>query len=691
MAQYISKIKNTELADIKSRNDIKGINEQFDYKASKEYVDSKFGSVGSSRVFKGSCIYSSLPQSVQIDEYWYVTDRKSNYCWNGSQWIDIGDNLNIGFNSITLPKLDIDIREDVGEYELISASSTNGQAYYPNSKIATSFNSDVWSNIIINDINEGDVFKVTLSYINSDNMYGIIFTDNNFNVIQTDLKGTNVQQDAINYRITVPYKATKLILNSYKISVNKFSVSKLKYNKIATVKKLESYVDSFVVDTVTNNDLKRVTNIGLNKIDSSKYENKLFTDVFQMDGNYIDFPISDYANIENGIDYKFNIWFTDLTYISNTGKVSYLDKNGSEITWYSYGNPVSTSYPITSAKTIRAYSISRELYPQLTSKTIKGFTFSKDISKDYEPYKLDVSYEKIEEISVKKAEELINKNVQEISDKISMLPSTNYNNVIKSINRIGYDVYNSNTPPEQSLESFRLAYKKGFRTLLCDLRFTKDNVPVCMHDDTINSVARDSQGYDIVENIYISERTLQELNTYDYGIKKGSIYRDTKILTLDEMCNLVKTLGVELYIEIKQKPFTDEQLKIAYNIVKKYNLKNVTWAHDLPKYLTSFPTIAPNERLAIMPQSLSDSVLNEFIALKTSKNRLLWFAWDTTILNDEIVNKLIDNEIEFEIGSLESDQQIFNYFNKSKAYNYCSGIESNTIVAGKVIFEDAIR
>lgn len=54
-----------------------------------------------------------------------------------------------------------------------------------------------------------------------------------------------------------------------------------------------------------------------------------------------------------------------------------------------------------------------------------------------------------------------------------------YNNItqfldfsqIRSISRLGYDVYSEKTPPEQSEESYRLAVENGFTILLCDFMF----------------------------------------------------------------------------------------------------------------------------------------------------------------------------------------------------------------------------
>ena len=655
------------------------------YSASKEYVNTKIESIGSNRTFKGSCIYYELPISAKIDEYWYVYDRDSNYCWNGSQWIDIGNNLGIGSNSIALTNLEIDIQEDIGEYKEVVGLLTRNQAYYPNSNVATTFETSKWNNIIIDNLIDGTVFKVTLSYINHDNMYGIIFTDNEMNVISTDLKGTDIQQNVKDYRIITPKGATKIIVNCFEPSINDFKITALNYEKIATRK----YVSE---NSITNDDLGKSYYIEDNKIDSSEYENKNFSEIFPTDGSFIELPISDYANLGDGIGYRFNIWFTDGTIITGTGKVSYLNESGEEITWFAYGNSVTSNYPITGAKKVRAYSISRTNYPNVENKIIKGFTLSNKALLDYVKYKVNVTYEKVEEIALLKAQQVVEEKSDDINDKILMLTWTNYDNVIRSINRIGYDVYSSNTPPEQSIESFKLAYNKGFRILLCNLRFTKDNVPVCIHDATINSVARNTNGTIISETITVSEKNLAELNSYDFGIKKGTKYSGTKILTLDEMCKLVKKLGVELYIEAKDTfEGADEKINIAVNIVRKYGLKNVTWAHDNVTKFGNFTNIAPEYRVGTMHGEMNATRINELLRLKTPQNSLFWFSWDTSPLTVEIVNLMQKNNIEFEVGTIDSESSLFKWFSSNELRQYCTGISSNKIVAGKVILENEIN
>lgn len=75
-------------------------------KADKTYVDGKIGSMGNTKTFKGSCTFAALPTAgMSVDDYWYVTDKLSNYAYNGTSWVDIGNNLNLGDGTITPKKL----------------------------------------------------------------------------------------------------------------------------------------------------------------------------------------------------------------------------------------------------------------------------------------------------------------------------------------------------------------------------------------------------------------------------------------------------------------------------------------------------------------------------------------------------------------------------------------------------------
>ena len=76
----------------------------------------KIGNMGSFKTFKGTCLFASLPTTGMLaNDYWYVSDQTTNYCYNGTAWINIGNNLSIGNNSITTA-----MRTDFGRYGFAS-------------------------------------------------------------------------------------------------------------------------------------------------------------------------------------------------------------------------------------------------------------------------------------------------------------------------------------------------------------------------------------------------------------------------------------------------------------------------------------------------------------------------------------------------------------------------------------------
>ena len=275
------------------------------------------------------------------------------------------------------------------------------------------------------------------------------------------------------------------------------------------------------------------------------------------------------------------------------------------------------------------------------------------------------------------------KSIEAIEDVVSKYSAKSDDNVVRSINRIGYNVYSASTPPEQSIESFKLAYEKGFRILLCDLRFTADDVPVCCHEDSVD-YARNSDGTTPSPLPSISSLTLAQLNTYDFGIYKGTQYSGTKLMTLSDMCKLCRQLGCELYIEVKTDA-TQTQMDIACNTVLKYAMgRRTTWAAEsqVPKILTSIPYARIG--LPTGMTSISTNMINQALSFRTDENDIFFFGWNTVVLDNDTLSRLIDNHFALEVGTIDTAQGIEDFYDQGENYYYCSGIESNVVVASKV-------
>lgn len=126
-----------------TKGDIQEVNTQLAEKAEKTYVDTKIGNMGNTKTFKGSCLFSVLPTSATVDDYWYVTDRTTNYCWNGTAWIDIGNNLNIGKGIVGIKEIDNNVVNDLFETNEINLFDERNAIYnsYMDSSGAVGFSS----------------------------------------------------------------------------------------------------------------------------------------------------------------------------------------------------------------------------------------------------------------------------------------------------------------------------------------------------------------------------------------------------------------------------------------------------------------------------------------------------------------------------------------------------------------------
>lgn len=286
----------------------------------------------------------------------------------------------------------------------------------------------------------------------------------------------------------------------------------------------------------------------------------------------------------------------------------------------------------------------------------------------------------------------------DLQKQIEEINSQNYhsdfNRICRSICRLGYGPYNPEMPPEQSIESYKLAFEKGFRIMLCDLQFTSDNIPVLWHDSYLNEhgtqVYKDGQLVDKNLQLYIKNMTYQELLTYDFGHYKGAKYDGTRIMTLNQMCEFCRNMGCELYIEIKYMSNTS-QAKIACDIVSRYGLKNKTSWCSSKAGLELVLQHIPNARVGTMPSTINETAFNDILSLKNDYNSVFFFAWDTTTLTDEIVKRMSDNNIDYEMGNLDSGVAILNYFKQNECYRYCTGVNTSYHIVGKLLMDDYIK
>ncbi len=113
----------------------------------------------------------------------------------------------------------------------------------------------------------------------------------------------------------------------------------------------------------------------------------------------------------------------------------------------------------------------------------------------------------------------------------------------------------SEAAPENTIESFALAWARGARAIEGDFYLTRDGEVVCMHDHN----ARRTCGLDRD----LEDMTLAEVKSLDAGEWKGAQWRFTRVPTLAEVLDAMPEYG-EIFIELKSVGPIVDRLKAIF-------------------------------------------------------------------------------------------------------------------------------
>ena len=132
-----------------------------------------------------------------------------------------------------------------------------------------------------------------------------------------------------------------------------------------------------------------------------------------------------------------------------------------------------------------------------------------------------------------------------------------------NMNLIAHRGYTNKNIKENTLEAFGNAINSGFIGFECDVRLTKDKVPVICHDPFID---RTSDGKGLIRNL-----TYKQLLKYNFG----NISKPSKIPTLTEVLkyNCIKVIELKTYIPLKKyiKLIDDKTyfISFSFSIIKR--------------------------------------------------------------------------------------------------------------------------
>lgn len=296
---------------------------------------------------------------------------------------------------------------------------------------------------------------------------------------------------------------------------------------------------------------------------------------------------------------------------------------------------------------------------------------------DIPPALPPAQYSKPPEITSDKALEQMSAANNLTFDVFEPQKTSNINKDMKLIAHRGY----SSTAPENTIPAFIEAAKKGYKFVECDISWTKDDVPVLLHDSTINRTAARKDGGLMILPRYCSSMTYDELLSYDFGIKKGEEYENTNIPTFEEFLKCCREYNLSPYIELKEQTGVNkDKIKTLIDLVDAYGLNDkVTWISFNYDYLKTISELDGSARLGYLYSSVPvENTIKELNGLKTENNEVFLDA-KASKLTQNAVSSLNEKGYDVEVWTVDD----FGYLDLASSFG-CSGVTTDNITSQSI-------
>ncbi|MBE7704174.1 MAG: hypothetical protein E7Z90_00005, partial [Cyanobacteria bacterium SIG29] len=206
----------------------------------------------------------------------------------------------------------------------------------------------------------------------------------------------------------------------------------------------------------------------------------------------------------------------------------------------------------------------------------------------------------------------------------------------------------SSEAPENTLASIQIAKENGYSAVELDISWTKDGVPVLLHDDTINRTSNCNQ------SLKCSDLNYSQLLQYDFGIKFGEEFAGTKIPTFREALECCNDNDMQFFAELKDTDDFDynKAEQLVEQVISSGMQDKITWISFDSNALELINTAMSNANLPaklgyLSRDKVTDKTIDILKDLQTGNNEV-FLDIKASQLNEAGVKKL--NEAGFEYG-----------------------------------------
>jgi glycerophosphoryl diester phosphodiesterase len=242
---------------------------------------------------------------------------------------------------------------------------------------------------------------------------------------------------------------------------------------------------------------------------------------------------------------------------------------------------------------------------------------------------------------------------------------------ISTMNDVAHRGYCAEAP-ENTLSAYRLAKRKGFTYVECDVSFTSDGVAVLLHDSTVDRTSNGTGN--------IKDMTFADVRALDFGSWKSAEYTGERIPSFEEFLMLCKRLGLHPYIELKEG--NEAQIKGLVETVKRYGMKGkATWISFVVDFLWWVQSVDPKARLGLVVSTVNEEAINKVRQkMQTGQNEVFIDCAVDNATADAVL-LCADADLPLEVWTVDDEDTILGL------YPYISGVTSNKLAASNVIYE----
>jgi len=231
-----------------------------------------------------------------------------------------------------------------------------------------------------------------------------------------------------------------------------------------------------------------------------------------------------------------------------------------------------------------------------------------------------------------------------------------------------------NICPPFSKDYVKLSVENEFDRIIVYVRKTTDGYYVSIHDDTINTEARNLDGTQISETISSNNQTLATLNSYDWGIKYGSKFAGMGVPMVEDVMKWASQYNIACSVHFSYG-FTEQDAENIFQMACKYGL--VDNMIVLPSNGMDFTRLGYfknlNENISYYVGCTYEDLqanINSIKGLLTGKNDVYVqpYPWGTVVDNNfRILAKL--NNLKLYNSTVMNENDLFNVVGFDKGYS----------------------